>query len=1030
MLKKIFHDFVESTCLNNRKIILSGLRKLTLSCCFVFTFVSVSFSQTITVTGRVQNELLEPLEGATVGEKNSGNITATDKDGNYRITVAKNAMLVFSFVGLSSQEIFVSGRTAINITLTSNQNQLNDVVVVGYGTQRKSKVPGAIASVSGTDIVKSPAVSATNGLIGRAAGVIAVQRSGEPGNDVSDIFIRGIGTTGDASPIYVIDGIVSSRSNFAQINANEIENISILKDAASAAVFGVRGGNGIILVTTKRGRSGKASFSFNVNYGIQKQVRVPEYVNSYEYASFYNQALENGGRPLLYTDDQLQKIKDGSDPLRYANTNWNEATIRENSPLRQSNLSLLGGNDKVKYAVNLGYTDQSGIYRANSSGFKRYNFRSNLDADVTNTTRISFDLSGRNENRRAPVASIDRIFEALSTASPLIVAQYPNGYFGQPFTYNPILLTRPEEGYNRQTSYTLVGRMQLLQQIPFVTGLSLKGVIGVDKSFGNQKIWNAPFFKTYRLLPDSTFQEARQPTPPSLNEYYSDGKEVTVEGHLNYENTFGNHSISGLVLYTQTETDFNNISANRSQYLLRIDELNFGPDLNKSNGGISGGSGRRGVVGRINYTYNDKYTIESSFRADASEQFAPGKRWGYFPSVSGSWLLSKEKFVANIHGIDYLKLRGSWGVLGNDRLGADRFLYLASYFSGGYAVFGDNQLNQVIYEGRIANPDVTWERIRKLNIGVDLGLMKNNLTVELDVFYDKRNSILGKRNTSVPALFGIDLPVENFAKVDNKGIELAINYRNTISTKARFNVKGNITYVRNKIIDIDEPASTNPNIKLTGRPLGTQFGLQAIGIFQSDEEIQKAPIQGGVKPGDIRYADINGDNVIDGNDRTDIGKSNIPEIIYGLTPEIHFGGFDFSLLLQGATRVSQYYSQDAAWPFYSGGSALKTQLDAWTPSNPGASQPRVLLEDNQNRLVSSFWMKNNSYLRIRNAELAYNVATNWLDKVGAKSFRVYINANNLFTFSKLKDFDPENSSDRGWAYPQLLIINFGAGINF
>lgn len=1001
-----------------------------LLCCFICIFNFVSVAQIRSVKGKVSDQSGQPLEGVSVVEKISNKATVTDKLGNYSIDVSDKSVLVFTYVGLQKQEIAVNGQMELNIILSAVQNTLNDVVVVGYGTQKRSTVPGAISTVTGKDVTKSPAASVTNDLVGRATGVIAVQRSGEPGNDASDIFIRGVGTTGDATPIYVIDGIVSSQSNFSQINPNEIENISILKDAASAAVFGVRGGNGIVLVTTKRGGTGKANFSFNANYGIQNQIRIPDYVSSYEYASFYNQALQNEGRPLLYTEQQLQKLKDGSDPLHYPNTNWDKATIRSNAPIGQLNLSVLGGNEKVRYSMIFGYLDQNGIYKANSSGFKRYNFRSNIDADVTSTTRISFDISGRNENRTAPTASIDQIFEGIASSSPLVVAQYPNGYYGQPFNYNPILLTRPEEGYNKQTDYDLIGRLQVLQKIPFIKGLSAKGVFALDKSFGIQKIWVSPHFKTYRLLDDGTYQEAHQPTLPNLNQNYYEAKEVTMEAHLNYENTFGKHSITGLALYTQTETDYSSESANRQQYLLRIDELNFGPDLNKSNGGISGGGGRKGFVGRVNYTYNDRYTLEASFRADASEQFAPRKRWGYFPSISGSWLLSKEEFMKNVTFFDYLKLRGSWGALGNDRLGGDRFLYLASYFSGGFAVFGDNQLNQVIYEGRLANPNVTWERIQKLNIGLDLGLLKNHLSVELDVFYDKRNNILGKRNASVPALFGIDLPVENFAKVNNKGIELAINYQNRINNKVTYNIRGNITYVKNKIIDIDEPASTNPNIKLTGRPLGTQFGLKAIGIFQSDDEIQKAPRQDGAAPGDIRYADINGDGVIDGNDRIDIGKSNIPEIVYGLSPEIHFYGFDFSILVQGAARVNQYYNQDAAWPFFSGGGALKNQLDAWTPANPNASQPRVLLEDNQNRLVSSFWMKNASYLRIRNMELAYNITSKGLTKAGVKSLRCYVNANNLVTFSKIKNFDPENGSSRGWAHPQLLIINFGAGINF
>jgi TonB-linked SusC/RagA family outer membrane protein len=899
---------------------------------------------------------------------------------------------------------------------------------------------------------RNPSPNLSNSLVGQAPGIIAVQRSGEPGRDQSDIFIRGVGTTGNSSPLYVIDGIVSSQSDFAQINSNEIASVSVLKDAASAAVFGVRGGNGIILVTTKRGVSGRTQFSYNVNYGIQQRTRIPSYVGSYDFATLFNEARINDGGEALFTPDDLQKFKDGSDPDGHPNTDWFSTVLKKTAPMKQHTLSANGGTEKARYALSLSYLDQDGVYTGN--GFKRYNFRSNLDADATNTTRISFDLAGRSENIFAPSISSGDLFNALGRVRPIDAAVFTNGKYAATIQGNPLAYIQPSEGYNRNNTWGMRARAQILQTIPFVKGLSIKGIAAFNKSFGEEKAWSSPSIGLYSYNPaDKTYTETTPPNPPSLRQNNRTNQDLTVEAHLNYERLFGDHRVSGLVLYTETEERFSGLGARREQYTIRLDEINIGPvNPFTGNSGFSGSSGRRGYVGRFNYTYMDKYILETSFRRDASEQFEKSRRWGFFPSVSAGWVLTNEAFFPKTRAVNFLKLRGSWGILGNDRFNSNRFLYITAYqpavppnsgdpnSAGNPAIFGDNVAQQTIFEGRLGNPNVTWETVKKLDIGIDATLYNGLFNITADYFLDKRDDILANRSASVPGLAGFELPIENLAKVTNKGIDLAISHRNTISRSFTYNLTANFTYARNKITYIDEPAGVNPNIARTGRSLNSQFGYKAIGLFQDTTEIANAPTQtslgGAPKPGDLRYADISGpdgkpDGVIDANDLTYIGRSNIPEIIYGLAGGVGFKGIELSFLFQGSAHASQYLSNETAFPFFNGGKALKENFDRWTPATPNGRQPRVTLNTGSpNYQTSSFWLEDASYLRLRSVELAYTIPKSLSNIIRLQGLRVYANANNVFTLANIENFDPENSQSRGWAYPQLRVFNFGATIQF
>ncbi len=980
----------------------------------------------IDVSGKVTNQKGEPLNGASITEKGTSNTTVTKEDGTFTITVSRpNAVLVITFIGYEKSEITVGSQTEFSIVMKTSPLAMNEVVVIGYGNQRSRDVSGSVSTVSTKQIASNPAPNLTNSLMGRTAGIIATQRAGEPGNDASNIFIRGVGTTGDASPVFVIDGIVRYSSDFAQLNPNEIQSVSILKDAASAAVFGVRGGNGVILITTKRGSAGKMQITYNANFGIQTRTRTIEFLNSYDYATLYNEALANEGKAPLYSQADLQKYKDQSDPDAYPSSDWN-SIMNKNPMITQHDLSASGGSDKIRYATSFSYLNQDGIVPSNN--FKRYNFRSNIDADVTRSTVLSFDLAGRSEATNNIVPT--NIWQLIASTTPTkFPVRFSNGFYAGGPSYNVL----PDNGYRKKKTGAFRGRLQLVQRIPFIEGLSVKAVGSFDKTLIDSKTWFYPVIPFYTRLPDGTFR--KEPLPKSsLSQDHFDDQSITLETHINYEKRFGSNRITGLLLYTQTKQVWNDLNGYRENYAINIDEINFGPSANRNNGGYSGASGRRGVVGRINFSHSDKYTLETSFRADGSEQFAKGKRWGFFPSVSGSYVISQESFMKNITFLNFLKLRTSYGILGNDRIGAARFLYLQSYNPSGSAVFGNGDVQQAIVEGSLANPDVTWETVKKLDVGFDASFFSGKLTTTFDYFYDKRSDILGRRNASVPALLGVGLPVENFTKVDNRGIELTIGHQNAVSKNLRYTISGNVTYARNKVVFIDEPATTNPNLMRTGRPLGTEFGFQAIGLFQTQDEVDKAPTQiGNNRPGDIRYKDVNNDGKIDDNDRVPIGKANTPEIVYGFNGGLNFKNFELSFLLQGATNVNQWYRGEGIWPFFVGAGALKTNLDRWTPSNPNASEPRVLISiDNMNHHdLSSFWLKNSSYLKLRNVELAFNLPKALLEKTKAiQGLRFYVNCNNVYTWTKIKNFDPENGSDRGWAYPQLRIFNTGFNIQF
>ena len=1010
---------------------------------------------TVEVRGKIANETGIPLSGATITEKGTTNGTSSDATGNFTIQVADaKAVLVISYVGYKSMEVSTGGKNDFIITLSLLNASLNDVVVVGYGSRKKTNYTGAVSTVGTKEIVAAPVANISNSLTGRLSGLIAVQRNGEPGRDGSNLLIRGVSTTGDNSPLVVIDGI--PRGDFSQLDPNEIETVTLLKDPASAAVFGVRAANGVILITTKRGKAGKSALSFSVRSDWQKPTRLPEYMDSYNYAKLLNEGSTNSGTALPFSQADLDAYKNGTDRDAYPNTDWVKATLKDYAPQQQYNVSLNGGTEKTRYFISLGHVNQNGLY--SNSNFERYNFRSNIDVDATATTRISLDVSGRMENRNAPSQDANQLLYFALYAPPIFPAVFSNGLPGSfPSGRNPAERAK-NGGYNKNSSNTLLTNLTITQQLPFVKGLSVKGIVAYDRSFNSSKLWRTPY-KVY------TYNKTTKEYIPingeginttSLSESFDQGSSLTLEAHLNYQRTFGKHEVSGLFLYTQNEGNYNFLNGFRNNFLSNaIDQLFAGNDATQQTTGGANVSGRKGYVGRVNYVFANKYLFEGNFRYDGSFNFAPGKKWGFFPSFSAGWKISEEAFFKNtIKAFDYLKIRGSYGKLGNDRIAPYR--YLSSYqFGRGYPLgdAGSLGINQGLNSTGIPDPNTTWETAKSVNIGFDGSMWNRKLNFEFDWFQKRTSDILGQRLLSVPATFGDVLPLENLNIVDNSGIEFSLGYENKISKNINYFVRGNFTYAHNKIIFQDEPLTVNPNQQRTGRSINQYFGYQAIGYFNTQAEIDAAPKQQNpVKPGDIRYADISGrdangkltgmpDGKIDGDDVTAIGSTPIPQIIYGISGGFSYKSFDLDFLFQGATKVNAYLTGELAWPFYNGAKSLVEHADYWTPQNTGAKYPRITNVPTANNIQqSSFWLKDASYLRLKNLQLGYNLSKPALAKLKMSAVRIFVSGQNLLTFSKLSVTDPEGPGDsgtgfngnssRGWFYPQQKVFAVGINVTF
>lgn len=988
------------------------------------------------ITGTVKDENGEPIIGANVVEKGTTNGTVTDINGEFSLSVSDSSDIYISYIGYLPQDINVGNKNDFQITLKEDLQTLNEVVVVGYGTQKKGLITGSISLTKGEEIVKSPSQNLGQSLQGRMSGVIMNVRSGEPGSDGASISIRGKSTTGNTDPLILVDGIANRSGNWDRINPDDIESITVLKDA-SAAIYGSRSANGVILITTKRGKEGKPTIDYSYNIGFQQPTRLPELADAATFAEVFNEIEEYEGRVPRYTAEEIEKFRNGSDPINYPNTDWLKETLRETSLQQKHNMSLRGGNERIKYFIGAGFADQDAIYKNSNTYYRQYNIRSNIDAQITRYLSASVDLAGRIEDQHYSGSDAGTIFYSLLRSFPTSLARYPNGLPTAGMDVgNPVTLVTDETGYRNYNKSVFNSTFTARLDLSWLTeGLSVDGYMAFDKEGLEKKEWRTPFYYYVWDQATDTYEKKKNGTRDyaSLRQDYVPYTSLTFNTKLMYNNRFNDvHGLDLLLGYEQNELKGNDFWGSRSNYLsTAIDQL-FAGSTNKEhydNGGSAYEQARMSYFGRLGYDYAGKYMAQFNFRYDGSYIFAAGKKWGFFPGISLGWRLSEEKFIkGNLQWINNLKIRASYGQQGNDNVGA--FQYLLKYATGRNYVFGNTDVQGVYQEG-FPNKNITWEVADTYNIGLDGDFWNGLLGVEFDIFKTKRSNILRQRNASIPQYTGLkDLPDENIGKVENKGVELQLNHRSRIGA-VNFNASGNFLYARNKVIYMDETpwGEGYDYLKEEGMPLGAGLYYEVIGIFKDQAHLESYPHMEGARPGDLIFKDVDDNGEINSMDRVRQPLTNFPEIVFGLTLGADWKNFDLSVLLQGQGRAKQavYSRVDQTGNFY-----MSQVQDRWTPDNINGTQPRAGGSINSMESYgSTYYLKDASFLRLKNMELGYTIpGNNWLNRLSISHCRVYVSGYNLLTFDKIKEIDPETQDGKGTYYPQLRIFNVGVNITF
>lgn len=883
-------------------------------------------------------------------------------------------------------------------------------------------------------MASTPVTNLSNTLGGRVAGVITRQNNGEPGNDASNIYIRGISSTGANQPLLIVDGIPR---DFKQLDPNSIESFTVLKDAAAVAPYGVAGANGVILVTTKSGKTGVPTVTYNGYAGFQNPTVFPNYVSGYEYGVLQNAAAKNAGLPLPYSEFALQKLKDGSDPDAFADPNVYRDVIKKNALLTNHNIEVAGGTEFIKFYASLGYQSQNGMWP--STNDKRYNLNVNLNAQVTKTTRVTFGVIGRVERASYPSITTGRLFELIGYTHTQNGPMYFSN--GVPGSYTTASLFN--SGYNKINTTALFTQLSFDQELPFIPGLKAKLTVAYDPTIVMNKLWRLPTHKgtidTSKrpyVITDGIFEQ----TKPSLNQGFTQAYQLTYQGSLSYAREFGKSNVTALALFEAKDNNTLSLTASRRNYNLGIDEINLGSSSSSdmTTGGTSSNARQVGLVYRLTYDYNNKYLFEASGRYDGSYYFAPDKRFGFFPAFSIGWRLSEENFMKNIAWINNLKIRASYGEVG--ALAGAAFQYLSTFNAFGPAYVIGGQAVQAVSERNENNPNITWERAKKRDIGLEATFWKGLFSVEADYFYEKRSNMLVNPDVIVPAEYGIGLSQVNAGIMKNEGIDLTVGSSFSVAKDLQVSISGNLTYAKNTLLKVFETATTfnNPNRRITGKALGTQFGFHALGFFQTadfDNGVLNKSIAvqpwGTVRPGDIRYADINGDGKINDLDLTKIGDPVVPQVIYGVSPSVRYKGISLDLLFQGVTNANLYLDRQNAWAFHNGMSALKENMDYWTPENPNAKNPRITSGPTTNNTqTSSFWMKDGSYLRLKSATLAYTIPASISEKISIQNARVFLSGQNITTWTQLKNFDPESTAPYSNLYPQQKVISVGLNVTF
>lgn len=988
--------------------------------------------------GLVKDATGESVIGASVVVKGTTNGTITDFDGNFSLDgIKKGDVIVISYVGYQTQEIKWNG-SPLNVILKEDSKTLSEVVVVGYGTQKKANLSGSVAMVDSKELENRPIQNVSSGLQGLMPGVAITGTNGAPGQDAGKIRVRGIGTLNEAGPYILVDGIETG--TLSAVDPNDIESISVLKDAASAAIYGSKAANGVVLITTKRGKTGQTKISYSGYLSFQNATNMIERMGSYEYASLLNQALEAEGMSKRFNDTELQKFKDGNDPL-YPDTDWYDLAYKTGVQHRH-NVNINGGSENVKYMASLGYLNQTGILP--NAGREQFNARTNLDMKINKRLSARMNLSFiKNDYSDASSAyyggSSDQIIRQLNLIAPWIVARYDDGTWGTISDGSPIAWLDSGMKVNRD-NYNFSGMAAVDYEIFDGLKLTLQG------TYVNN-LQNYNYFQKY-----IKYNENKESDPSQLDERFYKWDRTNYDALLNYNKNFGKHNIKGLLGWHTEKYNYKYQKAVRKKFPNNeLTDMNAGDASTQSNEGYTAELAMISWFARINYDFAGKYLLEANIRADASSRFAEGHRWGYFPSFSGAWRISEEAFMesAKDSWLSGLKIRASWGQLGNqDALSGsnnDYYPALNTYNLDSKYAFGGS-LNSGYYQRKYRLETISWEKASTWGVGVDFTLF-NKLNGSLDYYNRKTTGII--MDVTVPKEFALDAYKDNVGSMRNSGIEINLSY-NTKIGQVDFGIAGNFSYNKNEILDL---GGGDPNKYLdatngysqrnkVGEAMNSYYIYRADGFFNSQEEADAYTAKYGnpfgktFKAGDLRYVDTNKDGKLTADDREYCGSSD-PKIIYGFNINAGWKGIDLSLMFNGAAGVKRLFDGYEVYGNFSGDAAHPATIwrDAWTPDNHDASMPRIFYDTNSasssRSVQSDFWLQDTSYLRLKNLQLGYTLPKGWLNSVGVENIRIYYSVENLLTFDKMKiNIDPESTSQRLSSYPLLRTHAFGVNVTF
>lgn len=1004
------------------------------------TAVQSPQQQSQTIRGIISDDKGETLIGASVLIKGTTNGVVTDMDGNFTLSGNFNAntVLVVSYIGMKTQEVEIGNKKNLNIKLISDAKQLDEVVVVGYGTQRKGNLTGSVSAVKSDKLTIAPVGNVTNTLAGQLPGLMVKQTSGIPGSDGAKLRIRGFD-----SPLVIIDGI---EGDFSSIDATQIESISILKDGA-ASIYGARAGNGVILVSTKRGVDSKPIISLNTSFTLQGSTNIIKPGSSGQRAEWAREAHINAGKPMAqvpYTEEQIQKYYSGTDP-NYLNSNWYDAVIRDWAPQQNHNLSIRGGSDKIKYYGYIGYNNQETIVRTNGGKYDRYNVQSNIDAKITDRLSFTLDMLFTKENQFFPSIGSgfrhSNFWSIIYDSDPRYPVTLPDksklSYGG--LSYGNALFASNTDlgGYSDTDKRRIRSNGGLIYEFKYIKGLRAKMSINYDTYNNNIKYFTKQEkFYSYNANSDTYIYERSSQDPTSVTEVFTKGHTLTQQYSFTYNKLFGEkHRISALALFESIEYNDKYLETGRTGFMSTVlDQIFAGNGTSAYNTGWESEMGRASWVARINYSYMDRYLMETILRADASAKFPKNSRWGYFPSISIGWVLSEESFVKNIKSIDNIKIRASFGQSGNDDVGS--FKFLAGYaFDGSYKV--GEAIKSGLYAVGLANPILTWEKMKIYNGGVDFSFFNRRVYGTAEAFYRVRDGIPGSRAVSLPSSFGAELPLENLNSIDTRGWEINLGTSGNIG-EVSYDINSNLAWARSKWKNYDEPVYSDPDqdrlYKREGRWTDARYGYVSDGLFTSQAEIDALPytykdLNGNstLRPGDIKFLDINGDKVLDWKDQKEIGKGAMPTWTYGLNLNLKYHNFDFVALFQGAFGYTTYIDMTKAE------SQLKYE-NRWTEkeNNPNSLVARPG-GASTNNLYSDFNNHDTAYLRLKSLSIGYEVPRTLLTQIGVQQLRIYAAGTNLFTISSLHKYGVDPEAPEGspaYYYPQQQTLSFGLNLSF